>query len=136
MKLIRTLISGTMAWFATLFFALAVWSAPRDKNSIEEYAEEGWNGGNEDDLTEIELSAKRLYFTGSCYHVNNWIPHPAANRDYYVTALRNPDNPELTDVYMFTERELINAQTRADNNKEDIPTDIADFDRVIDRGDD
>ena len=132
MKTIRKFLSEGSAYFATFFIALAMWIAVKNIPSEEEYADDGWNG----DIPPMELHAKRLYFTGSCYHVNNWIPHPAANRDYYVTALRNPDNPEQTDIYMFTERELINAQVRADKNKEDIPCDIADYDRVIDRGDD
>lgn len=83
-----------------------------------------------------EKTAKRFKFTGSCFPVNNYKPHPAANREYYVVALRNPHDEEKTDVYMFTEKELINAQNRADKNTEDIPDDIADYDLRIERTED
>ena len=91
---------------------------------------------SESEFTELQRQQNRLMFTGSCFHISNLCAHPAANKDYYVAALRNAQDETRTDVYMFTEKELIRAQDRADKNREDIPEDIGDFDLHVQRTED
>ena len=130
MRFIRNMLCMITTGLFGLFLSLTIMLIPKPKNEESAVCD--------DECLESELHkvSKRMHFTGSCHHVNNFMPHPAANRDYYVVALRNSLDVEKTDIYMFTERELINAQERANKNREDIPEDIADFDMVIDRGED
>lgn len=127
----RGFLYGLFGWLGGFFIALSIKFYKPDTRAEEQL---------QSLLNDISESAtreeKRNMFTGSCFPVSNFNPHPAANREYYVAALRNAHDSNRTDIYMFTEKELIRAQDRADKNTEDIPSDIADYNQVIERTED
>jgi hypothetical protein len=127
----RALLSRIFMFFGGLLFAIAIRVHPKSATGgsieVDDRSEE---------FIELQKLHNRLHFTGSCFPVSNYKPHPAANKDYYVVALRNAHEEEKTDVYMFTMKELLKAQDRADKNREDVPEDIGDFDLRIERTED
>lgn len=126
----RKLIGSLFFEIASLIINIGLFVCPNKEATNED------NDDYKNEIAELQRRHNRLHFTGSVFPIANLCPHPAANKDYYVVALRNAHDETRTDVYMFTEKELIRAQDRANKNTEDIPNDIGDFDLHVHRTED